>query len=216
VTSQSTSFSADPAFPGVTPVQTIQHLTTKSDAEGRYSFTFEANGNQGMFISLGEGRYVQSPGPNIYSATEGSVIYHVNNGQLYATDLNGNPVNWIELYRKFYDTIFVELPAYIKDEIRNTGDQYGDDALFIKTPYTQKLIREGNTPGAYNPDFNWRNFNWCFVGPNVNRTIIETIPGQSAPQVEIEWLYKRAQDITIRKETISLVPESVTEYVIQY
>lgn len=119
-----------------------------------------------------------------------------------------------------FDTVFVELPAYVKYTIKNTLPGFDDDTLFVSTPYQRKTINYGFV--SHDTSFYIHRlpeisaYNWIFIGKAIDTTITDTIPGESNFRQEITFFLKRTDTSLRKKEWLNISPNTITNYNILY
>ena len=109
----------------------------------------------------------------------------------------------------YKDSIFVEFPAYVKYVINTSSAVYENDGLRIRTPYKRTWIP--SKPALTDEN----SFNWMFFG-KVNTFVTDTIFGERADRVEVEWMRFQFDTILYKKEMIDIRPKQTTTYTIQY
>ncbi|MBL7738552.1 MAG: hypothetical protein JNK14_04985 [Chitinophagaceae bacterium] len=188
----------DDEFPDGRPVYTTKNYSAITDNTGKYHFDFKVDGTWIFKAELATGEYEQKiPAKN-----------------LAVVSLFGLPsyLPSLTLARETYDTFFAERPGYIRYHVKNINDIYNNDTLFTLTPYKLKWIRQG--ANGFVPAFG--EYNWVFAGTNVDRVLIDTVPAESEPQIPVKWLYKRADTILFKNETLNVSPGNTTDYIIHY
>jgi hypothetical protein len=179
-------------FPGGYPVFSINEYVTTTDAHGKFSF-----------------RAVSSKGWTFSIVTRGGEYSQIDSMKQGGIAVVADP-DMATMLRKKYDTIYAERSAVIKYIINNTGQQYYDDSLFVSTPLGRTLRWPANTIRLSNE------FNWLFVGLNNMQPIVDTIPGERYPVVEVKWKYSRQGVVISKQEQVSVTPGTTTDYTIEY
>lgn len=185
IITQKTVKTNDPEWPSGKPVNSYTSYTSTSSQSGQYSFDVKIpNLPWSYYVTVPTGEYIMT-----YRQ------YHMF------------PID--ERILSFPDSVFIERPGYIKYTIKTLGAAYENEALYISTPYHNRIIGPNNASNIY------FKYNWTFFGKN-DKLVLDTIPAESNTDPEVEWLRVITDTIQYKKERIHVQAGSTVNYLIQY
>lgn len=114
------------------------------------------------------------------------------------------------------DSIFLEKPGYVRYTIKTSGAN-DNEMLYVSTPHHTRKIWPGYIIML---DAYYFQYDWAFLG-KTDRIIIDTIPAETVPDPEIEWLRLSrnmvlTDTIMLKKEKINVQAGNTVNYSIQY
>ena len=182
-------------FPNGQPVYRNEKFTLITNSEGKFELTVSVHDDWIYSAELERGEYEQkSPLRNI--------------GFSFPGPPNPGVPSVLQLVRETYDTILAEQPTYVRYNIRKRSTGYNLDTLILFN-YARNLSF---------PHFEGMN-SWRITGPgavNNDQTFIDTLPGESDPQIPVRWIHKNQDTIAHRKEYIQTSPRVITDYTITF
>jgi hypothetical protein len=183
-----------PEFPNGKPIFTSVQYVVLTDNAGRFTSSFEVEGEWIFSAELVTGEYIQrTPLKNL--------------GFIFP----GDP-QILNFVKATYDTLLGEKPGFVKYHIKNVNDNYINDTLLASTYYKNKWL--GFNYLVTFPEY--AEYNWVLPGAAVNIEILDTIPSESNPLLPVKWLHKRTDTILLKNETIPVFPMTTTDYYINY